>query len=306
VKSLRILLGFLLLCVACSSQPSGVAQSPTPTESTTPTPSPQPSPTDAQPEPFRPAPGTPIPRKPAELAKALVKVTDALKISLDDWVANGDIYRRAPKLIVYQTLYQQRIYRLMARNEKLGDRTMAKLSGNLERFARGTVTAGRRLRSLVRPVDADSEFLTQRPEPAGNLLRYYKKAERRFDVDWEVLAAINYVETKFGRVKSASYAGAQGPMQFLPSTWDAYGMGGDIHDPHDAILGAANYLAASGAPQDYRGALYAYNPAEEYVDAIWLYAKQIFRSPRNYFAYYNWQVFVITTEGEERLTGPGR
>lgn len=297
----------LPLLVACSSQPTTVvSQDPTPSVTATPTPSPLPSPTDAEPEPFKPAPGTPIPREPGKLAAALEKVTDALKESLDEWVEDGDIYIRAPKIVVWQTLYQQRIYRLLARREKLGDAVLDRLSGNLERFARGTVTAGRRLRSLVRAVDPDTEFKTQRPEPAGNLLRYYKKAQRRFDVVWEILAAVNYVETKFGRVKSASYAGAQGPMQFLPSTWDAYGMGGDIHDPHDAILGAANYLHASGAPGDYRKALYAYNPADEYVDAILLYAKQIFRAPRNYFAYFNWQVFVITTEGEERLTGPGR
>ena len=136
-------------------------------------------------------------------------------------------------------------------------------------------------------------------------MRYYRKAQRRFGIDWEILAAINYVETKFGRVRSASSAGAQGPMQFIPATWDAYGMGGDVHDPHDAIMGAANYLRASGAPGDYRGALFAYNHADAYVTAILRYARQMMRLSRNYFAYYNWQVFVITTAGEKRLTGPG-
>jgi membrane-bound lytic murein transglycosylase B len=66
----------------------------------------------------------------------------------------------------------------------------------------------------------------------------------------------NYAESKFGRVVSASSAGAQGPMQFIPSTWAAYGLGGDVHDPHDAILGAANYVHASGAPGNYRVALF--------------------------------------------------
>jgi membrane-bound lytic murein transglycosylase B len=78
----------------------------------------------------------------------------------------------------------------------------------------------------------------------------------------------NYAESKFGRVVSASSAGAQGPMRFIASTWAAYGLGGDVHDPHDAILGAANYLHASGAPENDRVALYRYNPVPEYVDAV--------------------------------------
>ena len=115
----------------------------------------------------------------------------------------------------------------------------------------------------------------------------------------------NYAESKFGRVVSSSSAGAQGPMQFSPSTWAAYGLGGDVHDPHDAILGAANYLHASGAPGNDRVALYHYNPVPAYVDAVMRYARQMTRDPRTFYAYYNWQVFVLTKHGELRLTGPG-
>jgi membrane-bound lytic murein transglycosylase B len=94
-------------------------------------------------------------------------------------------------------------------------------------------------------------------------------------------------------------------MQFIPSTWQAYGMGGDVHDPRDAILGAANYLHASGAPSNSRNALYNYNHAWAYVDAVLLYARQMKRSENNYYRYYNYQVFVATTNGARRLTGPG-
>jgi membrane-bound lytic murein transglycosylase B len=94
-------------------------------------------------------------------------------------------------------------------------------------------------------------------------------------------------------------------MQFLPSTWKVYGLGGDIHDPHDAILGAANYLDQSGAPQDYRAALYHYNPLKAYVTAVWSYANVMMRDPNAYYAFYNWQVFVRTTHGDVRLSGPG-
>jgi membrane-bound lytic murein transglycosylase B len=93
-------------------------------------------------------------------------------------------------------------------------------------------------------------------------------------------------------------------MQFIPSTWKAYGMGGDIDDPRDAIMGAANYLRASGAPADYARALYAYNPSWSYVDAVLRYARRIRRDRRAYFAYHSWQVFVRTPSVTRRLTGP--
>ena len=94
-------------------------------------------------------------------------------------------------------------------------------------------------------------------------------------------------------------------MQFLPSTWDAYGLGGDIRDPHDAIMGAANYLAASGAPRHYRRALFAYNHSEVYVDAILSYARRMIIEPHDFFVYYSWQVYVMTRRGPVRITGPG-
>jgi membrane-bound lytic murein transglycosylase B len=120
-----------------------------------------------------------------------------------------------------------------------------------------------------------------------------------------VLAAVNFVESAFGRMRNKSSAGAQGPMQFIPSTWDAYGMGGDIDDPHDAIMGAANYLHASGAPEDNRRALYAYNPSRAYVDAVMSYTRRIRRDRHRYFAFHSWQVFVHTPSGIVRITGPG-
>jgi hypothetical protein len=176
------------------------------------------------------------------------------------------------------------------------------------RFAlevRADVDASRALFAHANPVSHPSRIRTQRPLPPATLLSYYREAELRFGVPWQVLAAVNFVESKFGRVRSSSSAGAQGPMQFIPSTWAVYGLGGDIDDPHDAILGAANYLHASGAPADIRGALYAYNPIHDYVDAVLAYVHQIERDPRSFYAYYEFQVFVFTKGGEVQLTGPG-
>jgi membrane-bound lytic murein transglycosylase B len=151
-----------------------------------------------------------------------------------------------------------------------------------------------------------SGFKTGPARPAGQLLHYYREAQKRFGVSWRVLAAVNLVESAFGRMRNHSTAGAQGPMQFIPATWAAYGMGGRIRDPHDAILGAANYLHANGAPRDYRNALYHYNPSALYVNAVLEYADRIRRDIRNFFSYYAWQVFVRTPDGARRITGPRR
>ena len=110
-----------------------------------------------------------------------------------------------------------------------------------------TLDARRRLVALTPPTRLPlSAFRTGPSLPARALLRFYREGERRF-VDWEVLAAVNFVETGFNKLRAGS-AGAQGPMQFMPATWRAYGLGGSVHDPRDAILGAANYLRVrSGA-----------------------------------------------------------
>ena len=115
---------------------------------------------------------------------------------------------------------------------------------------------------------------------------------------------MNFVESAFNKLRNASTAGAQGPMQFIPATWRAYGLGGDVHDPHDAILGAANYLHANGAPRDYRRALFHYNPSPSYVDAVLRYARRIKADRRAFAELYSRQVFVRTPRGLVRLTGP--
>jgi membrane-bound lytic murein transglycosylase B len=121
-------------------------------------------------------------------------------------------------------------------------------------------------------------------------------------VRWPLLAAVNLVESSFGRLRNDSTAGAQGPMQFMPSTWATYGRG-DVHDPHAAILAAARFLHAGGAPAHERAALYAYNPSQRYVTAVEAYAR-VMSDPRAFRELYAWQVFVRTTAGLRRLTGP--
>jgi membrane-bound lytic murein transglycosylase B len=201
-------------------------------------------------------------------------------------------------------LYEQRIYRVLARDERLARLTLARLRQPLVATSADFLTAQRELYRLTPPIAAHT-IKVGPPRPAGELLGYYREAQRRFRVPWNVLAAVNFVESKFGKLRSASAAGAQGPMQFLPSTWRRYGLGGDVTEPHDAILGAANYLRASGAPENVRRALYSYNRSRAYVDAVLRYARRIGADRTVFFDLYNWQVFVKTRRGDRRITGPG-
>jgi hypothetical protein len=138
--------------------------------------------------------------------------------------------------------------------------------------------------------------------PAPRLLSFYREGQRRSGVPWRILAAVNYVESDFGRLRENSADGAQGPMQFIPSTWAAYGKG-DVHDPHAAILGAARFLHAAGAPADVRGALHRYNPSWAYVDAVLRFADRIRRDPSGYLALYARRLITRTAHGYRRLTG---
>jgi hypothetical protein len=114
----------------------------------------------------------------------------------------------------------------------------------------------------------------------AELLTLFAAAERAYGVPWNVLAAVSKVETDFGRNLGPSSAGAIGWMQFMPKTWAQYGVDGDgdgradPDNPADAILAAANYLRASGAGRDLRGALFAYNHAGWYVDAVLGWARR--------------------------------
>src|ERR671920_83103 len=119
----------------------------------------------------------------------------------------------------------------------------------------------------------------------------------RFGVSRRVLAAVKPVETDFNRLRNRSTSGARGPMQVMPSTWRGHGLAGNIDDPHDTIMGAAKFLRDSGAPRDYPGALYAYNPSQLYARAVLRYARRMRRDFREYYVLYGWQVFVRTRSG---------
>ena len=118
------------------------------------------------------------------------------------------------------------------------------------------------------------------------LLPIYQAAGIQYDVPWQVLAAINEIETDYGRNLSVSTAGAVGWMQFLPSTWKRWGVdanGDGIADPYnpaDAIFTAARYLQAAGASKNISQAIFAYNHAGWYVQSVLLRAQLIGGMPK--------------------------
>jgi hypothetical protein len=117
------------------------------------------------------------------------------------------------------------------------------------------------------------------------LLPIYQAAGTAYGIPWQVLAAINEVETDYGRDLSVSSAGAEGWMQFLPSTWAQYGVDAngdgfkDPYNPADAIFAAARYLRAAGGDGNVRAAVYSYNHSQAYVDSVLLRAQLLGGTP---------------------------
>ena len=123
------------------------------------------------------------------------------------------------------------------------------------------------------PADVPSFFIESLRIPVF-LLPILQAAGIEYGVRWEVLAAINEIETDYGRNLAVSSAGARGWMQFMPATWKDFGVDAnrdgraDPDNPVDAIFAAGRYLEAAGAQADLRKALFAYNHADWYVDAV--------------------------------------
>jgi hypothetical protein len=248
-----------------------------------------------------PGPRAPISKEPPALAKAVVDTNAELAKAIDDWLAGGQA--RPSEDVMLLALYAQRIELLLAERPSLARSVLRRLPPTLAARINSELAAKRELWRLT-PVSHRKRFTTGPALPPATLLRYYREAQVRFGVRWNVLAAVNFLESAFNKLRNNSASGAQGPMQFIPATWRAYGLGGNVRDPHDAILGAANYLNANGAPANNRRALYRYNPSPLYVDAVLRYARRIRTDPRAFYVYYARQVFVRTPQGLRRITGP--
>lgn len=222
-----------------------------------------------------------------------------LAAELSDVEARLHDPRARPDRLAVQAVRQQLAYEELASHPDWLPSVLARLPAQWQASVEANGGAAIDLRALSTPLTPAQlqGWRISTPAPADTLLGYYQQAQAITGVPWQVLAAIHLVETKMSRLRVTSSAGAQGPMQFLPATWASYGQG-DINDDHDAILAAAHYLQVMGAPGDLAGAIYHYNPSQQYVQAVLAYAGQMQTDPSAFTAYYHWQVVIVSSGNE--------
>jgi soluble lytic murein transglycosylase-like protein len=196
---------------------------------------------------------------------------------------------------------QQVAYRAIGRHPDWDPVTRPRVPPSLLEAYDRNVDARRQLTAMTHAKDTLPAWRVDSPVPAQELLAHYREAESATGVGWNYLAAINLIETHFGSIDGVSDAGAQGPMQFMPSTFAAYGAGGDINSPRDSIMAAGRYLAASGFADDPDRAIYRYNHANEYVRAVNDFAAVLAADPAAFDGYHRWDVYYYTTAGDVLL-----
>lgn len=200
----------------------------------------------------------------------------------------------------------QRLYSVLTANPGWADVVLATIPEDIRPDVELNWIARQNLSALVTSTSLATELPAWRinePLPTDELLGYYHEAEASTGVPWTVLAAINLIETRMGRIEGLSTAGAVGPMQFLPSTWEAC-CDGDPAVDKDAILGAAAYLKQSGALTDLDGAIFAYNHSDRYVRAVRAYADILARNELAYRGFHGFEVYFLSSVGLLHLT-PG-
>jgi hypothetical protein len=262
-----------------------------------PAPEPTPEPiADPIPEPVEQALAEPGPPTAADDVQALAAQIAAAEATIRDPSA-------APAGVARAGWTAQVAYRHLARRPEWREAVMGAVDPGLHTSVQRNADAAAELMAMITPRTPEQGLPAWRivePAPAEELLGYYREAEATFGVPWSYLAAIHLVETRMGRIRGTSTAGAQGPMQFMPGTWDAYGEG-DVNDNRDAILAAGRYLRASGAPGNMPQALFRYNRDQRYVRAITRYAQEMTADERAFHGYHAWEVYYLTTGGDLHL-----
>lgn len=207
----------------------------------------------------------------------------------------------APDLVAAATRREQLAYRAISRHAEWSEVIRPRIPAELLDGYDRNISARRNLNQLAPVVDTLPAWRIVPTASPDELLAYYREAEAQTGVGWNYLAAINLIETGFGRIAATSTAGAQGPMQFLPTTFAAYGNGGDIHSARDSILAAGRYLASSGFADDPDRAIFQYNHADEYVAAVTQYAAIMAADSAAFGVYHRWNVYYFTTAGDVLL-----
>jgi hypothetical protein len=226
-----------------------------------------------------------VPKTPEDAAAVLGRVEVALR---SPSTPTGELTRLGWE--------QQNAYLALAVHADWVPDVVARLPNHVQPIVTANARARRELVSLADPQPHLPEWQILTPSPLEVLRAYYAEAETASGIPWAYFASIHLVETNLGRIRGASTAGAQGPMQFIPSTWQEYGQG-DINDNRDSILAASRLLRAGGGPADMNRALYRYNPSNRYVDAVQAHAQLLLADERAFLGYYHWQVYYATTGG---------
>jgi len=198
---------------------------------------------------------------------------------------------------------QQVLYLVLSSNPDWAPEVIAAVDEPVRPVVELNWEARRNLSALVnseRLADTVPAWEIVAPRPADELLGYYREAADATGVPWEVLAAINLVESRMGRIRGLSTAGAVGPMQFLPSTWSGCCTGDPTVD-RDAIIGAATYLTQRGALKDLDRAIHGYNNSDHYVRAVRAYADTLAAAPGRYYGYHAWEVLFLSSVGLLRI-----
>ncbi len=280
-----------LAAIALASLVLGVSACSSPTATLTPTVAAEPTPTTAQAAASATPPGAQprLAADPAQLADDLVA----------DELALRDPATPEPAMVA-AARRQQAAYRVIGRHPEWDATVRPRIPASLQMVYDRNINARRELRAMAEPRDTLPAWRIVMPAPAEELLGYYREAEATTGVPWNYLAAINLIETRFGSIAGVSTAGAQGPMQFMPPTWAAYGQG-DVTSPRDSILAAGRYLAANGFAANPDRAIFAYNNANQYVRAVSDYAAVMAAEPATFGHFYRWDVYYFTTMGDVLL-----
>ncbi len=290
-----------------NDQPAGEAEEPNDDEQTTTTDRPEGTPptedADSSQTPVEDEPSTTESPELVDVYAPLPTTAMAMAAELDQFESLVRDATRSDSEVAPAGERLQRLYRLLSQRNEWIDEVANMVDADIEPDVRQNVEARTELNALLGTGPASDQLPAWRirePRPAAELLAYYREAEAATGVPWTVLAAINLVETRMGRIEGLSTAGAVGPMQFLPTTWNEC-CEGDPRVDRDAILGAGTYLRQRGAATDLPRAIHGYNNSDHYVAAVLAYAEVMNRDPSTYRAYHAYQVYFASSVGVLRL-----